>query len=603
MFLNLRKLLVIYRGYRGRLIISQLLLMISALASIGVATLMQRLINQGMLTGDVEVIIQTGIWMAALAVIAGVAMAGTAYFAVFFAQGTAYVVRAELYERIQDYSFENFDRFRTGNLMVRLNADVLNIANAIMYGVILILYAPFMIIVAMIMAYLRTPSLAWIMIVVTVAVLIIMAFLVPKIFKAYDERQKKLDDLNNTLQENLSGARVVKAFVRENLENERFEKRASAMRTPAYQAAFHVALLNPLLAAMAQVAIVFTIWIGADQIFSGAGLNSGDLVTFMQYLSLVVAPLAGLAIVVPFLLRGDASASRVFEAYDAIPAIVDRPGAKQLEPSEIEGRVVFDNVSFAFRRPDGALDPPAIKDINLTIEPGQRVGILGATGAGKSALVNLIPRFYDVTEGRITIDGIDVRDMPQKNLREVVGIALQEAVLFQGDMTFNLKFGNPEAEDEVMYGAAEAADSFGFVSNLPQQWEAPVSRRGYNFSGGQRQRLAITRTLATKPRVLILDDSTSALDVATESRVQEAIPGFTDYVTTIYIAQRISAVIDLDRIYLMEFGEIVADGTHEELLANNELYQQIYQSQLGAGIKPDSAPNGEPQNDSAEEAV
>ena len=260
-----------------------------------------------------------------------------------------------------------------------------------------------------------------------------------------------------------------------------------------------------------------------------------------------------------------------------------------MTPSEVEGRVVFENVTFAFRRPDGELDPPAIKNINLTIEPGQRIGILGATGAGKSALVNLIPRFYDVTEGRITIDGIDVRDIPQANLRQIVGIALQEAVLFQGDMTFNLKFGNPEAEDEVMYGAAQAADAYGFVSNLPQQWEAPVARRGYNFSGGQRQRLAITRTLATKPRVLILDDSTSALDVATESRVQEAIPGFTDNVTTIYIAQRISAVINLDRIFLMEFGEIIADGTHEELLASNELYQQIYESQLGAGIAVDGA--------------
>ena len=246
--------------------------------------------------------------MAVLAVIAGVAMAGTAYYAVFFAQGTAYVVRAELYEKIQEYSFANFDQFRTGNLLVRLNADVLNIANAIMYGVILILYAPFMILVAMVMAYLRTPSLAWIIIVVTAGGADHHGLPGPKIFKAYDQRQKRLDDLNNTLQENLSGARVVKAFVRENLENERFEKRAAAMRAPAYQAAFRVALLNPLLAAIAQVAIVFAIWIGADQIFSGAGLTSGELVSFMQYLSLVVAPLAGLAIVVPFLLRGDASA-------------------------------------------------------------------------------------------------------------------------------------------------------------------------------------------------------------------------------------------------------------------------------------------------------
>jgi ABC-type multidrug transport system fused ATPase/permease subunit len=519
--------------------------------------------------------------MAVLAVVAGVTLAGTAYYAVFFAQGTAYVVRAELYDKIQTYSFANFDRFRTGNLIVRLNADVLNIANAVMYTVILLLYAPFMVIVAFILAYLRTPSLVWILAAVTVVVLAMMGILVPQIFKVYDERQQRLDDLNTTLQENLSGIRVVKAFVREALENARFEQRANAMRAPAFGAAFRVALLNPLLNAIGQIAVALTILIGGQQVLSNSGLNSGDLVTFMQYLSLVVTPLAMLAIVVPYLLRGDASARRIFEAYEIEPAVQDKPDARTLEPAAVQGRVVFENVSFAFRGADGQLNPPAIKQINLTIEPGERVGILGATGAGKSALVNLLPRFYDVTEGRITIDGVDVRDLTQANLRRIVGIALQEAVLFQGTIRFNLKFGSGDADDAVMFGAAQAADAFGFVNNLPQQWDAPVARRGYNFSGGQRQRLAITRTLTPLPRVLVLDDSTSALDVATESRVQGAIPTFTNNVTTIYIAQRISAVIDLDKIVLMDNGAIVATGKHEELLASNALYQQIYASQLG----------------------
>jgi ABC-type multidrug transport system fused ATPase/permease subunit len=584
MLSSLRRMFFIYRGYRGRLLLSQVLLMISALASIGLATLNQRFTNQGMLAGDIYVIIQTGILMAIMATVAGVAMAGTAYLAVFFAQGTAYVARAELYDKIQTFSFANFDQFRTGNLLVRLNADVLNIANAVMYGVILILYAPFMVIVALLMAFVRTPSLAWILIVVIVVVLAIMGILVPRIFRAYDERQKRLDDLNNTLQENIAGVRVVKAFVREELEQERFDGRAMAMRAPAYHAAFRVALLNPILSTISQVFIIIAIWIGGSQILGGSAVTSGDLVTFMQYLSLVVAPLAGLAIVVPFLLRGDASAKRIFEAFDTVPWVEDTAQAQVRSPETLAGRVVFDNVSFAFRRSDGQLNPPAVKNINLTIEPGERVGILGATGAGKSALVNLIPRFYDVTEGSITIDGIDVRDIPQANLREIVGIALQEAVLFQGDVRFNLKFAAPEAGDRVMFAAAQAADAYGFVENLPQKWEAPVARRGNNFSGGQRQRLAIARTLTGGPRVLILDDSTSALDVATESRVQEAIPTFTNNVTTIYIAQRISAVIDLDKIVLMENGAIIAVGTHEELLATNPLYQQIYESQLGGGL-------------------
>jgi ATP-binding cassette subfamily B protein len=376
---------------------------------------------------------------------------------------------------------------------------------------------------------------------------------------------------------------VVKAFVREELENDRFEKRANALRQPAFGAAFRVALLNPILTSIAQFSIAITVWIGGQQVLASGTLNAGDLVTFMQYLSLVVTPLALLAIVVPFLLRGDTSASRIFDVLDATPEVQDRPQAKTLEPDKVRGRVVFENVTFSFRRPDGKLDPPVLKNINLTIEPGQRLGILGATGAGKSALVNLLPRFYDATDGCITIDGTDVRDIPQDNLRQIVGIALQEAVLFQGDVRFNLKFGHPDAGDGLMADAAKAADAHGFVTNLPEKWDAPVARRGYNFSGGQRQRLAITRTLVSQPRVLILDDSTSALDVATESRVQDAIPGYTNNVTTIYIAQRISAVIDLDNIALMENGAIVALGNHEALMANSPLYQQIYESQLGGG--------------------
>jgi ABC-type multidrug transport system fused ATPase/permease subunit len=584
MLASFRRLLVIYKGYRFRLIVSQALLMVSALSTIGVATLNQRMINEGLLAQNVQVIITTGITMSLLAVVSGLAMAGTAVFAVFFAQGTAYLLRAELYHKIQTFSFANFDQFRTGNLMVRLSTDVNQIANAVLYSVILVMYAPFMVIVAYTLAIIRTPSLVWILLVVTLVVLVVMAVIVPQIFRAYNQRQKRLSDLNDTLQENLAGVRVVKAFVREELEKERFARRADDLRQPAFAAAFRVALLNPLLAAIAQISIGAAIWIGGTQVLSSTALSVGELVTFTQYLAQVVTPLALMAVVVPFILRGDASAERLFEVYDAPPLVQDRPDARTLAVTAVQGRVSFENVSFAFRRPDGKFDPPAIKNINLTVEPGERIGILGATGAGKSALVNLLPRFYDVTEGRITIDGVDVRDVTQENLRQIVGIALQEAVLFQGNVRFNLKFANPDAEDEVMIAAAQAADSFGFVSNLPEKWAAPVARRGYNFSGGQRQRLAITRTLAAEPRVLVLDDSTSALDVATESRVQRAIPGFSNNVTTIYIAQRISAVIDLDKIVLMENGEIVASGTHESLLADNALYQQIYESQLGRDV-------------------
>ena len=242
------------------------------------------------------------------------------------------------------------------------------------------------------------------MIVVIVVVLGIMALLIPRVFNAYDERQQRLDAVNNTMQENLSGVRVVKAFVREELEEERFAERADAMRQPAYRAAFHDGFLSPLLSGISQMAIAIAIWIGGQQVFAST-LDMGQLVSFTQYLNMVVMPLAMMAVVIPFLMRGDASAERIFEVYDAEPDLQDKPGVQEVDPQEIKGKIVFDNVTFAFRRPDGELDPPALKNINLTIEPGQRIGFLGATGAGKSALVNLIPRFYDVTEGKITIDG------------------------------------------------------------------------------------------------------------------------------------------------------------------------------------------------------
>ena len=586
MIKSMRRMYAIYRRARGRLILSQILVLLSAAATIAVASLNQKLVNQGIEMNNFEVVVNTGLQMLLLALLSGACLAGAAYISVFFSQGIGYVIRTLLYEKLQTFSFANFDRFPTSAMMVRLNADVINVQNAMLYSTLLTLYAPFMLLVTLIFSIIRTPELVWLLLVIIVVVLGAMAVLVPQVFRAYDQRQRRLDKLNETMQENLSGVRVVKAFTREDYEVERFKQRAGDLRQPAYQAAFRVAFLTPMLTATAQIGIALALWAGGESVIAGS-MDLGQLVAFTQYLSLIVAPLAILAIVVPFVLRGDTSAERILEVYEDEATVQDKVDAKPLVSEKIEGRIVFENVSFAFRRPDGTLDPPALKNINLTIEPGQQVGFLGATGAGKSALVNLIPRFYDVTEGRITIDGIDVRDIPQENLRQNVGIALQEAVLFKGDVRFNLKFGAPEADDDVMIAAAKSADSYGFVMNIPQQWDSPVVQRGQNFSGGQRQRLSITRTLTAEPKILILDDSTSALDASTEGRVQSAIPGFVKNASTLYVAQRISAVIDLDKIVLLENGEIVAMGNHEELMESSPLYQEIYESQLGSGITAD----------------
>lgn len=581
---SMMRMFTIVTRFKGRLVASQLLLLVSALATVAFATLTQALIDDGVRAGDQEAILTIGFWMVVLAVIAGLTMLGAAGQSVFFATGTSYTIRSLLYSRLQTFSFANYDRFPTGELMVRLNADAVNVQNGMLYALMLGLYAPFMILAAGVLTVIKTPELVWLLIVTVVVVVVAVIVFIPAIFRNFEERQARLDAVNNKVQENVTGIQVVKAFVREDTEVERFDERAEAMRKPAYGSAWRVAFLNPLLVGIGQIAIITSVMFGGFMVLENSGLEVGEVFAFTQYLALTIAPLALFAIVVPMVLRADTSAQRILEVYDGVAAIQDRPEAKVLDPSAVEGRVVFDNVTFAFRGPDGDLDPPVLKNINLTIEPGEQIGILGATGSGKSALVNLIPRFYDVTEGKITIDGIDVRDIPHDNLLELVGIALQESVLFKGDIRFNMKFTNPEADDDVMIDAAKAADSYGFVSNLPEAWDAPVSRRGYNFSGGQRQRLSINRTLVQRPRVLILDDSTSALDASTEGRVQSAIPGFTHDCTTIYVAQRISAVIELDKVILLEDGEIVALGSHAELLESNPLYQEIYESQLGGAI-------------------
>jgi ABC-type multidrug transport system fused ATPase/permease subunit len=570
--------------YKGRLVLSQVLLFLSALTTVGFATLTQGLVNQGMEAGDPETLLNIAVWMFVLAVIAGLCMAGAAALGVFFSQGTSYIIRAKLYQKLQTFSFANYDRFSTGRLMVNLNSDAINVQNGMLWALMLGLYAPFMVLCTLVLVIINTRDLLWLLLVVIAVVLGVMFLLIPAVFRAYEDRQKRLDDLNNTLQENVTGIQVVKAFVRENYEVERFSKRSDAMRVPAYNAAWRVAFLSPLLTGLGQLAMVSAVFVGGVQVLTDAGLDVGQVFAFTQYLSLTVAPLAMMAIVIPMVLRGDTSAERILEVYDSEPVVQDQSAARPLDPETVKGHIAFENVSFAFQRPDGEFDPPVLKNIDLVIKPGQQVGFLGATGAGKTALVNLIPRFYDVTEGRITIDGVDVRDIPQDILRQIVGIALQEAVLFKGDMRFNLKFGNPEAEDGVMFNAAKAADSWGFVNNLPEKWEAPVARRGYNFSGGQRQRLSINRALTPEPKILILDDSTSALDASTEGRVQAAIPEFTHGSTTLYVAQRISAVIELDNIVLLQNGEIVAMGTHEELLQSSPLYQEIYESQLGGAV-------------------
>ncbi|MFN8475991.1 MAG: ABC transporter ATP-binding protein [Anaerolineae bacterium] len=591
MYKNFRRLFVIYKGARRPLIVSQVMLLISVALNLAIVTLNGRLVNEGVQQGNIQVVISVAIWMIVLTLIQTVFAVANAGYAVLFAEGTGNYLRVASYRKVQSLTFGNLDRFRTSDLLVRLTSDVNNVKLAVLYGLMILLTAPFTVVLAVVIAFVIVPRQVWLMLVIMVIISIVLLLMLRGVQAMYDRRQKKLDGVNNVLQEDLAGVRVVKAFVRETYEMQRFAGAASALQDAALKPAYRMAMFAPTLMGLVYASIAVMFLVTGRGVLVIGDTNLGDVVVFSNLLVTAIVPIAMIAFILPYLEAGEASVGRIFEILDQTAEVQDTAGAKPVDMDHIEGRVVFENVTFGYRGPDGKPQGTALQNINLAVEPGETVGFLGATGSGKSSLVNLIPRFYDVVEGRVTIDGIDVRDIPQRQLRRIVGIALQEAVLFSGSVRGNILFGRPGADDDEMLAVAKAADADSFVSGIPQEYDAPVARRGANFSGGQRQRLSIARALALQPKVLILDDSTSALDIETEARVQEAVNGLMGKTTKFYVAQRISSVITADKIVLLDAGRQVAIGSHTELLKSNPLYRQIYESQLGKIEDTPAAPS------------
>ncbi|MFA5332565.1 MAG: ABC transporter ATP-binding protein [Methanoregula sp.] len=579
-----KRLFALWSDDRKWLAGSLLLTIGGAIGTLSIPLLSAILIDQGIRTNDLGVIITYGSYMLVFTLVAASCQIANTLIAVKFSERTAHYLRISAYARVQDLSFANIDRFRPSDLLVRLTNDIQNIKIAIQQGILNLPLVPVMLLITIILIAIQSPGLVWLMVLLLVIFSILLALYLWLVLPVFTRRQEKYDGMNRALQENLAGIRVVKAYVRQKYENERFDAVAGDVRAASLNAQKYIAVLIPTMLFIVNLALAAIFYIGGVGVLEGTGFSTGEVIAGIQYLFLLLTPFMILGIVLPAISAARPSLVRIFEVMDAEPAVKDHQDPVVPDPSAIRGRVVFDHVNFGYTGPDGSPGPLVLHDISFAAEPGETIGFLGPTGSGKSTLVNLVPRFYDVTGGSVTIDGIDVRKFTQEKLREIVGTCLQQPNLFSGTIRENILFASKEASDTRMLAAAEDADAEGFVRNIPLQYDDAVARRGTNFSGGQRQRLAIARTLAANPRILILDDSTSACDVATEARIQDAINKRSTGVTKLLVAQRISTVIAADRIILLENGRIAAMGTHEELLATSPLYKEIYDSQLGKGI-------------------
>jgi ATP-binding cassette subfamily B protein len=548
--------------------------------SLLIPQMIQTIADEGIAKQDLDVVANTALWMILFAFLSALLQILNAGYAVGFAVRVAHALRTRLYAKIQTLSFGNLDRFQTSDLLIRLTNDVNIFKQMIMLVTAFFFMAPLMLTGSVVLTWLTTPQLLWIMALVLVVMALVLVLYSSRAQPLYRAMQERLDQLNAVLQENLAGVRVVKAFARSAHEMERFEGRNNNLKDAAKKPMLLMAFLMPTFLLIITLGMAAGLWFGGNLAVSQGTVTVGEIMTFANYLVMAMIPLALVAFVLPQIAAAEASIARIFAVFDSTPDIQEKPDARPLP--NVKGRVVFQEVSLSYLGEDGRPSgKPVLKNINLVAEPGQMVAILGATGSGKSSLIHLIPRFYDVTEGQVTIDGVDVRDVKLTDLRQHVGIALQQAILFSGTVRDNVRYGRPAANEDEVVAVGQAADAHGFVSAQADGYDSAVAREGANFSGGQRQRISIARALAVKPKILILDDSTSAVDVATETRIQAALGEMLHDTTTFVVAQRISTVLIADKIIVLDNGEIVAEGTHDELLGSSPIYQEIYESQLG----------------------
>jgi ATP-binding cassette subfamily B multidrug efflux pump len=574
---SLRRILGFVKPYRKQAILALIVLVATVISDLLIPRLTQTIIDDGIAKGDMQTIVVTALLMMGAAVLSTLFTIVNTLLAVRVSMNTGADLRSAIVRRVQAFSFGNLDRIQTGQLLVRSTSDVTMVQMVVMMGLRIMTRAPLWMVGSMFMLVTTSPQLALLMLALLPVIAGLIWFFATKARPAFMNVQRKLDRLNQVMQESLEGVRVVKAFVRDEHENARFEQANRDLTDQMIQVGQLIAVLMPVMFVLVNLGVVGAVWFGGRSTILG-DLKIGQVVASVNYMTLSIFPLMMLGMMLGPLSAADASAERILEILDNEPEVQSRVGAQTLPG--MAGRVAFEDVCFSYNH---GCDEPVLSGINLVAEPGQRVAILGATGSGKSSLIHLIPRFYDVERGRVTLDGMDVRDIPLDALRAQVGVALQEAVLFSGTIRDNIRYGRPDATDEEVVAAAKAAQAHEFILAFPGGYDTEVGQRGVNLSGGQRQRIAIARALLVRPKVLILDDSTSAVDFETEAEIEAALAQLRADCTTFVVAQRISTVLNADKIVVLEGGQIAAEGTHAELMASSPIYREIYESQLGDG--------------------
>lgn len=579
----IRKLLPFAKKYWVYAVLAPLSIICEVILEVNIPRIMAKIVDIGILNKDLNYITKMGILMILMAVFSLFFGALAARLASVAATGFAKEVRRGLFYKIQDFSFSNIDKFSTASLITRLTTDVSNAQMTFMMMIRMMIRAPMMLVMATVMAVSLNARLSAIFL-FAIPILALSLYIIAKnAYPRFKIMLQKYDKLNAIIQENLIGIRVVKAFVRGDYENEKFCDIADQVRQTQIKAEKIVLWNMPIMQFIMYGCMLAVAWFGGNLIISD-DMQSGQLMGFISYISQILMSLMMIGMIFVMFVLTRASLMRINEVFDEKIDIVE----KENRITEIkDGSVSFNNVSFSYVGKDGTM---VLENINLNIKPGETVGIIGGTGSGKTTLVQLIPRLYDVTEGSVTVGGVDVRDYSISHLRDAVAVVLQKNVLFSGTIKENLKWGNENATDEEIIEACKIAQAHDFIMSFPDGYNTVLGQGGVNVSGGQKQRLCIARALLKRPKIIILDDSTSAVDTATDSRIRAALRSedlFTriyknlqsEKITTIIIAQRIASVIDADKIIVMDDGKINAIGTHEELLMNNAIYREVYESQ------------------------